>query len=317
MYSTYKDIVPAIERTLKRLNLSPLEKPPEYFIEKELRFYYTLCENEKGEKVFFKSSLKEDQKAKERFLNEINLLKTIRENNHHPLFRVVPFLLDYSLDPSFPFLSYRFLPGKAKTREDSFSEKELKKIIAVIKIINSSENIFEFIPAAPFFTFDSYRERTFSLIEKSKLEKGIEERTKLLVNESREVFEKTEPALTHGDFSEANVIFGEKGLKIIDWEHVNVRNPFYDLASFWVKRKKSPKETHYLKREYLKEGKPRFFDALFKLARIEIILCDLLFFEETLKILARSKRKDKAVEDAKKDRRVEIEETLSLLGKII
>ena len=105
--------------------------------------------------------------------------------------------------------------------------------------------------------------------------------------------------MTHGDFSEANIVFTKKSLKIIDWEHVSLRNPLYDLAEFWIKRKKYQNEQKYLITKYLKnyKGKETFW-PIFKLALLEICLRDLNLFQ---KVLREEKKSEKISRKFKKE----------------
>lgn len=318
MYALYPNIIFKIKKTLKKLNLTLLSEAPEMFVEKKLRFYHAICQTKKGEKVFFKSLLKRERDIKNRFSNEINFLKTLKEKPRYPLAKFVPLLLDFSLDPSFLYLLYKFLPGETKERESRFSKEEIKEIARLMKIINSSENIFNFTPKRPLFSLPSYRKRVSSLFKKIKLKKEIKRKIEDFIEKNQKIFYQVKPTLTHGDFSESNLIFCKGKIKIVDWEHVQLRNPLYDLASFWVKRKSHLKEQKELKREYLrKEGKSKFFSPLFKLALIKICLQDLSFFEEMLKILKEDKRKDKIIKIASKERKEEIKKTIKLLEKEI
>jgi len=240
-YSLYPKIVQKIKKILRQKGLFLLSKEPEFFVQRKLRFYHALCKNKEGEKVFFKSLLKREMGIKNRFLNEIIFLKTMRENRKLPLAQKVPKLLDFSLKKDFPFLIYEYLPGESKRREDNFSLKEIKKIISLMTLINLTECNFYFIPKKPLFNFKSYSNAIFSLLKKLNLENKMEEKILKFVKKNKEIFKKVRPKLNHGDFSEANLIFWKEKVKIVDWEHVHFRNPLYDFVSFWTKRKKERK----------------------------------------------------------------------------
>jgi len=314
MYSTYPDIILKIKKTLKKINVTPSGEPPEIFVEKKLRFYHTLCETKNGEKVFFKSLLKKEKDIKNRFSNEINFLKALKEKPEYPLSKFAPRVLNFSLGPDFFYLLYKFLPGKSRGRKDKFSQKEIKKIVKLIKTINSSKKIFKLVPKKSFFNFLFYQKEINSFFKKIKISIKTEEKIKKFIKKNEKVFYQARPALTHGDFSEANLIFYKGKIKIIDWEHIQLRNPLYDFVGFWLKRKNHPKEQKILKDEYFKKGKSKILAVLFKLALIEICLRDLMFFEEMLEILKTFKENTK-IKEAKVARKKEIKETLNLLEK--
>lgn len=317
MYYTFPKVVSKIKKTLKKLDLVPLGQEPEDFIEKKLRFYYTVCLTRKKEKVFFKTLLKRERAIKNRFLNEINFLKTADRHPEHSLYPLTPRLVSHSASPSFPYLLYKFLPGKGKKREDRFSESELKKIAKTAKTINSAKNIFNLTRPRLSFSFYSYKKNRLAMLEKISLDFNLKSKIIKFIGKNRLVFSEAKPSLTHGDFSEANLIFSKQTVKVIDWEHVNLRNPLYDFASFWSKRKCQPKEQQKFKEYYQKEINipESLFAPLFKLALLDISLQDILFFESLVKNIGKEK-KDKIEKKAlKQSREKEIKDTLALLIK--
>lgn len=320
MYSIYPNIILKIKKILKEKKLKLLTERPEVFVQKKLRFYHAVCQGKEGKKVFFKSILKRERNIKNRFFNEINFLRKAKENPK--LAKIVPQILDFSLKSDFPFLLYQFLPGKSKKREDKFSEKEIKKVIKLMKVINSIENNFDFIPKKPLFNFFYFKKNISLLLKNLKTQKGLTLSVKPslienFIEKNKKIFHLVKPKLTHGDFSEANLIFYKNGIKIVDWEHVHLRNPLYDFVSFWTKRKREKKEQKIIEREYLKsKERLKFFSPLFKLALIEISLRDLIFFEENLKILE-GEKENEIIKKIKLNRKKEIEETLRLLKEYL
>jgi len=304
MYNLYPNISQKIKVLLKKLNLKTYSEKIEDAIKDEKRFYRTSGKTKDGKKIFLKTLLAKEIGIKNRFLNEINFLKTIKENKNYPLTKFVPQVLDYSLNFDFPYLLEDFLPGKARRREDKFSKKEIEKIAELIVLVNSSKNIFDFIPKKPLFSFSFYKRKFFSQLNKLEIKTDLKKKIKNFIKKNRKIFYEIKPKLTHGDFSEANLLFSKNQIKLVDWEHVHLRNPLYDLAGFWVKRKSRPKEQRILVKEYLKKG-GLFLDPFFKLAIIEIVLQDLILFQKISKISKNKKIKK------------EIAETLALLENVI
>lgn len=313
-YSLYPKIVPKIKKVLEQKGLKLLSEPPEFFVQKKLRFYHALCKSKEGKKVFFKSLLKREAGIKNRFFNEILILKTLRENKKLPLAKKVPKLLDFSFKKDFPFLIYEFLPGKSKTRQDKLSPDDIKKAISLMVLINSTEYNFNFVPKKPLFNFRRYSKTIFSLLKRLKIERKIKKKILKFVEKTKEVFKFTKPKLNHGDFSEANLIFYKGKVKIVDWEHVHFRNPLYDFVSFWTKRKRERKQ---IEKEFFAQQKDiESFFPLFKMALIEISLKNLIFFNEMLKFLEKEKKTKENLK-AKEEREKEIKETLELLKKYL
>ena len=309
-YSIYPQIITKIKKVLKEKKLKLLSEGPEFFVERKLRFYHALCKNEEGKKVFFKSLLKRERNIKNRFFNEINFLKKMTKNKSLPLAKRVPKLLDFSLKKDFPFLIYEYLPGRARCRKDFLKKEEIKEAVFLMKLIRETEINFSFIPKKPLFNFKKYSQKIFALLKKIKLKESFERKILKFVQKTKPIFKIIKPKLNHGDFSEANLIFYKGKAKIIDWEHVHLRNPLYDFVSFWTKRKRERGE---IEKEFFKQnGKIECFFPLFKAALIEILLKNLVFFEEMIEFAKERKDKKTILEREK-----EIKENLNLLKKYL
>lgn len=326
MYRIYPNVVSNIKKTLKKLKLELLTDPPEGFIEKKLRFYWAYCRTETGEKVFFKSLLRTERGIKNRFLNEINFLEAVNKKPSHPLKSYVAKVLYCSKNPSFIYLCYKFLPGKTKRRGNKFSKQEIRKIAETVKIISSSPlNQFNLVPKKPFFSWAGYNKRINLLLKKLALQKSLSCKIQRAVAKNKDVFSEVKPALTHGDYSEANVLFYRNKVKLLDWEHIHLRNPLFDLASFWVKRKREKTEQKELLNTYLKELSDetvkKNFGSLFLLAVIELCLGDLIFvtqMREMLSIEEKEAKKEKVViKKARQSLDKQEAETLQMLKKVV
>ncbi len=310
-YTLYPNVVSKIKTALKKNGLTVLSDSPEVFVQKKLRFYHAVCQNKKGKKVFFKSILKRERGIRNRFLNEINFL--IEAGKNPRLDNITSPVLDFSLKPSFLYFICQFLPGKSKTRKDRFSEEEIKEAVRLMLAINSQGVRLKLIPKKPLFNFPYYQRKISFFLR--KIGPGMKRKTrrkiKGFIEKNKKIFYLVEPRLTHGDFSEANLIFYRKGVKIVDWEHVHYRNPLYDFVSFWTKRKEYKREQKIMEREYLKnDGKSKFFPTLFRLGLIEMSLSDLVFFQEML-------RESKGNRKIREARKKEFREALGLLEREI
>jgi hypothetical protein len=267
---------------MKELKLTNIAETPEKLIQEKKRFYRTICQKEGG-KLFFKSILSKEKGIRRRFLNEIKFSKVLKENASHPLYRLCPKCLSYSLNPNFPYLLYEFIPGKIRGSKNRYSLKEIGVIANLLKVINRSPiKIFNFLNKNQILNKKGVKKALFKLklknLPKSSIKKFINS------SEKKGRFNKIKLTLSHGDFSEANIVFLKNKVKIIDWEHVALRNPLYDLADFWINRWRFSQEQKILLKKscnFLKR-KGRF-DRLFRMGILEISLRDLILFQNIKK----------------------------------
>lgn len=294
MYKTYPNIILKIRKKIKESGLENIAEEPEKLVKEEKRFYRTFAKTKKGKRVFFKSLLKEEKGIKNRFLNEVSFYKIIAENPQESISKISPKLLDASLEPSFPYLIYEFIPGKTNINGAKFKKIEIKEIAKALIIISlTPKNLFNFRSQVP-LSFSAYKRKVGSFLKKTSL--GWQEKKQIgkFVEKSRSFIRSKESILSHGDFSEANLIFNsQSGLKIIDWEHINFRNPFYDLADFWKKRFKYKEEQKTLIREYLKNAEIKDKEKayrLFQIALLEVCLRDIKLFLKMIKQIEKERK---------------------------
>ena len=290
MYSIYRNVILKIEKKIGELGLTHLSDSIQSNIKKEGRFYRTIARTSNGEKIFFKSLLTKEKGIKVRFLNEINFLKTINKYPDHPLFIYIPEIMDFSTKPSFPFFIYKLLPGESKGRDSRFTNGEIKKIAKLLKIINDSPtDMFSFRPTEFPLNVFSYKKRlnsSLKIIKDKELKKKIGE----FISKNTDALKNIKKTLSHGDFSEANIIFFGDNIKLVDWEHVNLRNPLYDFADFWVKRRNYPEEEEILINEYFQSFQEKnYFLKFFKLALLEICLRDISLMQKIIGDFTRKK----------------------------
>jgi len=282
MYSIYKNIVPKIKGKMKELKLTDVTETPEKLIREKKRFYRTICKKD-GEKLFFKSILSKEKGIRRRFLNEIKFYKALKENTSHPLFHLCPKCLSCSLNPNFPYLLYEFIPGKTRGSKNRYSLKEIGTIANLLKVINRSPiKIFNSLKKNQILNKKRIKKALFKLKVKDLPKSSI----KKFINSGQKKwrFNEIKLTLSHGDFSEANIVFLKNKVKIIDWEHVALRNPLYDLADFWINRWRFSQEQKILLKNscnFLKGGER--FDGLFRVGILEISLRDLILFQNIKK----------------------------------
>lgn len=291
----YKKITARVIFVFKQLDLflpkKIIEEKLKKFIKVRGRFFYVVCYNGKCQKFFFKTILTKEKRVRNRFLNEIDFLIAIKNNPKHPLANLVPQILFSSKKSSFPYLVYKFIPENTESRK----KENFPYIVRILKKINSSPvNIFNFRPRESFFTYQKYRKIILQAMKENVLKKEQKNKISNFIKNNKKIFKLyTGGALTHGDFSETNIVFLKKQIKIIDWEHVHKRNALYDLALLWRRERLDRKKQKIIIKEYFNIfPDKKHFPNLFKLALLETCLNKLVILKNE-KTKTRSIKKEK------------------------
>jgi hypothetical protein len=282
MYSLAPNLRKNIKQLLKELSLEFERDNLEEQIGNRIPFYRLLAVRN-GQSVFLKTPLTRNLSNSREFINEINFHLALTRNFNHPLNRYVPEIIAYSLTPSFPYLLRISAKGNHRKSEDVFSEAEILEISRALKSIRTSPTgIFSFTPKLKLFS----AARLSKKIQGSEILVGnrLKVRLDAFAARVKKDFSRFKPALSHGDFSEANTIFEPGGgVKIIDWSKVNLRNPLYDHAEFWIKRRRRTVEQEALLKEARTDFSSNDFEFLFFAALTEIVLRDLKLFSNMIK----------------------------------
>jgi len=272
-------------------------------ISEKKRFYRLIAKNESGQPVFLKAAMADDRTVLGQLVNEINFHLVLKKSLAHPLNRYVPRILDFSLNPDFPFFLREAALESQRKSENDFSSMEIKKVAHLLDVVRTSPtNIFSFAPKINMFSFSFLAEKIKS--SASLFDQKLFHETQTFLEKTRKMFSSTKAALSHGDTSETNLVFSKSGtIKIIDWNDVYLRNPLFDFAEFWIKRRRKPSEQDLLLKETSQKFEPRFFSFLFSSALVEITLRDLNLFSKMLERYRLEKRADriKHVEREKKE----------------
>jgi thiamine kinase-like enzyme len=281
MYLLFPNIEKEIQRKIRELNLKKIENPPSKLIAQKKRFYRTVCYFKK-ERVFFKTLLKKEKGIKKRFLNEIEFYANV-ENNFPslPIKEHLPKLIKYSLNSKFPYLLYKFERGETKTSETKLKKEELKKIVEILQKIQK-------IPTEVLGKKSEKKDNKKILGTIKELEKlkRVYQFPPEVEKRALEILKWANSwknlVVSHGDFSETNLVFQKSNIKIIDWEHVGVRNPFYDFADFFVKRWRFEDEQKFLLSCNKAVGKPKNL-KLFSFSILLVIIKNLKILAQILK----------------------------------
>jgi len=177
-----------------------------------------------GREVVLKIYNPEFYHAKERFQNELNVLKRLGHNFY------IPKLVAYSEQQM--WIMYEFVNGKSlKTKEKKKEPVDLQSLVDSILKTHSAEIIEG--------NYNTYIQRLIKDLEiklsgtSLSLDSSIRSAITYLKRESKH-FEKARLCRVHGDINGSNIILEEDGkLKVIlDWEFSHFGDKYLDIAQF-------------------------------------------------------------------------------------
>ncbi len=91
--------------------------------------------------------------------------------------------------------------------------------------------------------------------------------------------------LSHGDLSTANLLVDDDTFAVLDWEHVQIASPAYDVAELWVKEfSRAPWRNKLALQVATLQPQPELFGTLFSIEALlfclrDILLHDRIFYE--------------------------------------
>ncbi len=96
--------------------------------------------------------------------------------------------------------------------------------------------------------------------------------------------------ISHGDLSTANLLVEGNHFAVLDWEHVQIASPAYDVAELWVKEfSRAPWRDKLAKRVALLQPDPAAFANLFAIETLLFCLRDILLHDKILHQLTHRK----------------------------
>ena len=100
--------------------------------------------------------------------------------------------------------------------------------------------------------------------------------------------------LSHGDLSTNNLIVEADRFAVLDWEHVQIASPAYDVAELWVKEfSRAPWRNKLALRVATLQPQPELFGTLFSIEALLFCLRDILLHARILHELTH--RRSKAI----------------------
>lgn len=123
-------------------------------------------------------------------------------------------------------------------------------------------------------------------------EKEVEAAARIIAFHQTEKRLPRDLGLSHGDLSTNNLIVENGRFSILDWEHVQIASPAYDVAELWVKEfSRAPWRNRLALRVAGLQAHPESFAALFSIEVLLFCLRDLLLHDRILHRLHHPKNK--------------------------
>ncbi|MEK7570227.1 MAG: aminoglycoside phosphotransferase family protein [Patescibacteria group bacterium] len=100
--------------------------------------------------------------------------------------------------------------------------------------------------------------------------------------------------LSHGDLSTANLLVDGESFAVLDWEHIQIASPAYDIAELWVKEfSRAPWRNKLALQVGALQPQPELFGALFSIEVLLFCLRDILLHDRIVHELKH--RRSKAI----------------------
>ena len=152
------------------------------------------------------------------------------------------------------FLIFEYIPSNPLTVEKIKEEKNLKKIIFLLRVVH--KNVYKYFqgPALTFWHFHSINDYARTLKEINSPYIGD---LNTLLDDS-EMFENmlspSEIVFSHGDIYPLNILDDGKKLWLVDWEHAGFNHALTDLDSLSKHGELNQNEENYILEQYYKDS---------------------------------------------------------------
>lgn len=233
-------LIPNIEREIEK-KLKELKLKPEISVKKFLsehkdrkHRYFSLCKKN-GKKIVFYARLHQNQDAKEKFIQEIEFLKKIKETNLE-IKNFIPKILDWRIEKNFEWFEREYLKanplGFSRNINKKFSletANQIAEIIFKINKINPAIIKLKHFNSQNYLPLSHYN----SLAERKIISKNLYKKILKIIKNNLSLLEKENHYFCHGDLNLGNILSGGKKIWIIDWELIHINNFAYDIGYFW------------------------------------------------------------------------------------
>ncbi len=242
----YENLVPGIsqkiEKILKKEKLKPETSPIE-FIRKTKggkHRYSSICINSRGEKIVFYARIQKNKDAKKKVKKEALFARKLQDKNFRKKLLFSQFIPQYykgKIEKDFEWLERKFIIENPLGNNESLKRVITKKGISetvdfLISLRKTKTSLLKNIPLGKFPLID-YKKSVHLLSflqEKNIITTEESSKCKTFLKKYYPLFKQEHLYLSHGDFNLGNIIFTKDGLKVIDWESMEINNFAYDIA---------------------------------------------------------------------------------------
>ncbi len=236
-------LIPNIQQKIKKkLNEFSLkaDTSPKEFLEKHgvgRHRYVSRCQTKKGEWVAFYARLHNNEDSKNKFLQEIHFLETIKKSKLK-IGNFIPPILNFGRENDFEWMIRRYLEGKAL----GFSRKVISPLPT--KAVNKiTDDVYEISLTSPKY-FSGLKEFDYKnylatgtyqdLAKKGVISKKFANQILRQIKITIPLLKKENHYLSHGDLNLGNIIEEKGKIWIIDWELISKNNFAYDIGYLWA-----------------------------------------------------------------------------------
>lgn len=271
----YENLIPQIsqkiEKVLQREELRPKISPQE-FIKKTKggkHRYSSICFTSENKKVVFYARIQKNKDAKKKVKKEALFARKIKEKNFRKKLPFTKFLPQYykgKIEKDFEWFEREFIIenplGDNESLKRVITKKGILEIVDFLISLKKTKISFLKNISPGRFPLINYKKSTYLLSflrEKNIITTEEFSKSKIFLKKYYPLFKQEHCYLSHGDFNLGNIIFTKDGLKVIDWESMEINNFAYDIAyllcHLWEAKKWQRKEllNNYLSRLNKKE----------------------------------------------------------------
>ncbi|MDP2951361.1 MAG: phosphotransferase [bacterium] len=259
-----KNIDNKIAQTLKQLNLKP-ELDLVKFKAQDKRFYTTPCLDKQGKKVLFKALIGLEAEDRFRIKKEIAFLKAFHKmalGKNIGALKIIKANLNY---PQWVLREY--LEGKIIGHHfDLYNEKPIIRKQITDNLIALQKIKLKNFPLKK-KTANDYLKKINGFAKERVVQKQAEEELLLLkegFTKVKNLLNKNNNVLCHGDFTLANFFVNKNKLYLTDWELAHLGNLASDIARTWIQTFRYPKWREALINDLLKKLKTQKEQNIFK-----------------------------------------------------
>jgi len=269
------------------------------------RFFRTRCVDAKGRQFTFKVYLRRVPTARHDFQHEIAFYRYAAQAH---LTQFPRWVAGERAGPH-PWILYHYIPGTLFTDYLRRRRKRLptKMLNALAKMLTTYPRLRIPAPTRPLLHLDAHRASDFSkrftfytqgrsrkIIRRYVTETELEAAARIIAFHQTEKHLPRHLGLSHGDLSANNLLVEGDRFAVLDWEHVQIASPAYDMAELWMKEfSRAPWRNKVALRVAAFQPQPELFGALFAIEVLLFCLRDLLLHDRILHELRH--RRSKAI----------------------